>query len=139
MKTYSELITIDSFEDRFKYLSIGGQVGAATFGCYRYLNQVLYASKEWRSFRRDIIIRDCGCDLAHPDHEIPNGLKILIHHINPLTKEDVVNRSSKIFDPENVITTVFSTHQAIHYGDAKLLYECNKLIERKPNDTCPWR
>lgn len=138
MKTYSELVSLPTFEERFRYLSMLGRIGSETFGCHRYLNQVLYGSKEWRSFRQKIIARDEGCDLAHSDYQIPSGSKILIHHINPLTIEDVVNRSSKIFDPENVITTVFDTHQAIHYGDEKLLQK-NKLVIRKPNDTCPWR
>lgn len=139
MRTYSELISIPSYEDRFRYLSLGGRVGADTFGCHRYLNQVLYASPEWRRFRNQIIVRDNGCDLAHLDHEISQfGNKILIHHINPLTIEDIVNRSPSIFDPENVITTVFNTHQAIHYGDEKYL-SFNTFVARKPNDTCPWR
>lgn len=137
-KTYSELISIPSYEDRFRYLSIGGAVGADTFGCHRYLNQILYSSTEWKAFRRQIIIRDNGCDLAHEDHSLPAGSKLLIHHINPLTVEDIINRSPKIFDPENVITTVFDTHQAIHYGNDSFLI-ATAVIDRKPNDTCPWR
>lgn len=137
-KSYSELITFPTYEERFKYLSLSGRVGLDTFGCHRYLNQVLYGSREWKAFRQGIFIRDNGCDLADPDHQIAQGAKALIHHINPLTIEDIVNRSSKIFDPENVITTVFDTHQAIHYGDEKLL-SFTKVIDRKPNDTCPWR
>lgn len=146
IKTYSELITLPSFEERFRYLQLDGQVGKETFGYDRYLNQVLYNSQEWRRFRHEIIIRDNACDLAHEDHEITswrdeNGLihgsKILIHHINPITVDDVVNRRSIVFDPENTITTILSTHNAIHYGDESLLPKAP--IERSKNDICPWR
>lgn len=137
MKTYSELITLPTFKERFEYLKIGGAVGKETFGYDRYLNQILYTSDEWRNFRRDIIIRDNGCDLAYPGFEIPKGIKILIHHINPITVEDVINRDPKIFDPENVIATTLNTHNAIHYGDASLLTLAP--LERSKNDTCPWR
>lgn len=138
MRTYTELISLPTYEERFKYLSIGGRVGSATFGKERYLNQVLYNSSEWRRFRLKIIARDEGCDLAHPDYLIGDRSKIMIHHINPLTVEDLINRDPKIFDPENVITTVFNTHQAIHYGDERFL-KARQLVVRKPNDTCPWR
>lgn len=137
VKTYSELITLPTFKERFEYLKIGGAVGKATFGYDRYLNQILYISDEWKMFRRDIIVRDNGCDLAHPEFEIPKGVKILIHHINPITLEDVLNRDPKIFDPENVIATTLNTHNAIHYGDESLLMLAP--IERSKNDTCPWR
>ena len=146
IRTYSELITLPTFEERFKYLKLGGQVGKETFGYDRYLNQILYNSKEWRSFRDKIIIRDNACDLAYKDHEIPSwrdsngrihGPKILIHHINPITIDDVINRSPIVFDPENVITTILSTHNAIHYSDESLLLKTP--IERTQNDTCPWR
>ena len=137
MKTYSKMIELPSFDERFKYLKIGGSIGAQTFGKNRYLNQILYNSSEWRSFRHQVIIRDNGCDLGDPDRPI-TGTKILIHHIEPLTVEDVVNRDSKIFDLENVVCVSFDTHQAIHYGDDKYLNR-TKVVERKPNDTCPWR
>lgn len=137
MKTYSKLITLPTFEERYEYLKLSGVVGKETFGYDRYLNQILYTSDEWRKFRRDIIIRDDGCDLACPGFDIPEGVKILIHHINPITVEDVLNRDPKIFDPENVITTILNTHNAIHYGDASLLTLAP--IERSKNDTCPWR
>lgn len=137
-KTYTELISFPTYEERFKYLSIGGFVGSSTFGSHRYLNQLLYSSSEWKTFRRQIIIRDNGCDLAHQEHPLPVGAKLLIHHINPITADDIINRSPKIFDPENVITTVFDTHQAIHYGDDSFL-RANTFVNRKPNDTCPWR
>ena len=135
IKTYSELITLQTFEDRFNYLQLRGEVGKSTFGHNRYLNQILYNSPEWRRFRNEIIIRDNGCDLACDGYEIYG--RVLIHHINPITVEDIVNRNPMVFDPENVITTVHSTHNAIHYGDESLLPK--SPIERKQNDTCPWR
>lgn len=135
-RTYSELITIPDYEERFRYLKLPGSVGAETFGYDRYLNQILYRTAEWKRFRRDIILRDNGCDLAHPDYEII-GQRILVHHMNPITAEDVLNRSRKVFDPENVICVSHNTHNAIHYGDENLL--TLSPIERTPNDTCPWR
>lgn len=135
IRTYSELITIPTFEERYRYLRLGGKVGAETFGYDRYLNQILYTSKEWRSFRDDIIIRDDGCDLGCKGFEI-NSL-IIVHHINPITVEDVLNRSSKVFDPNNVICVSHNTHEAIHYGDESLLPLLP--VERYKNDTCPWR
>ena len=115
-KSYSEVIRIPSFVDRYRYLRLFGNVGNDTFGWDRYLNQVLYHSKEWRDFRNKVIIRDNGCDLAHPDRSII-GEKIIIHHINPCVTDD--------------------THKAIHYGDDNLL--AKDPIVRRPNDTCPWK
>ena len=135
IRTYSELITIPTFEERFEYLKLNGSVGLETFGHDRYLNQILYNSPEWRRFRPKIIVRDNGCDLACDGYEIFG--KILIHHINPITAQDILNRNPKVFDPENVITTVHNTHNAIHYGDENLLITAP--IERSRNDTCPWR
>lgn len=135
IKTYSELITLPTFEERFEYLKLDGTVGSETFGYDRYLNQTLYRSAEWKRFRRDIIIRDKGCDLACEGFEIHG--KILIHHIDPITVEDVIRRHPKVFDPENVISTILNTHNAIHYGDAELLVTAP--IERSRFDTCPWR
>lgn len=146
IKSYSELITLPSFEERFRYLQLDGQVGKETFGYDRYLNQMLYNSQEWRRLRDKIIIRDNACDLAHENHEIPSwrdengkrhGPKILIHHINPISMEDIVNRRPIVFDPENMITTIMATHNAIHYSDESLLPK--DPIERTQNDTCPWR
>ena len=134
IRTYSELITIPTFEERFEYLKLNGSVGLETFGHDRYLNQILYNSPEWRRFRPEIIVRDNGCDLACEGYEIFG--KILIHHINPITAKDILNRNPKVFDPENVITTVHNTHNAIHYGDENLLITAP--IERSRNDTCPW-
>lgn len=135
IKTYSELITIPSFIDRFNYLKLGGLVGQETFGFDRYLNQTLYTSNEWKRFRRDIIIRDNGLDLACDGYEI--GGKIIVHHIDPLTIQDIIRRDPKIFDPENVICVSMNTHNAIHYGDESLLF--TEPIVRTKNDTCPWR
>ena len=135
IKTYSELITIPTFEERFEYLKLDGQVGVETFGFNRYLNQVFYKSDEWLSIRDDIITRDNGCDLGMEGYEIYG--RILIHHINPITKDDIIQRSRILLDPENLITTVKRTHDAIHYGDSNLLMRAP--IERRKNDTCPWR
>ena len=110
-------------------------IGDETFGYDRYLNQILYQSSEWRRFRRNIVIRDNGCDLATPGYEIQG--KILIHHINPITLRDIEQRDPKVFDPENVISTSLLTHNAIHYGDESILI--TEPIERRPNDTCPWK
>ena len=137
MKTYKEAIQFKYFEDRFKYLMIGGVVGDQTFGGHRQLNQVLYSSAEWKNFRRDIIIRDNGCDLAHLEYPI-EGRRLLIHHINPITVEQVIRRDPLIFDPDNVICVSHQTHEALHYRDERYL---KTLVynERRPNDTTPWR
>lgn len=135
MKSYSELIRIPSFEERFRYLKINGIVGEETFGCDRYLNQIFYKSEEWKRIRRRVIIRDNGCDLAWKEYEI-KGI-IIIHHINPITKEDILNKSSKLFDLENLICTSVNTHKAIHYGNEEMLPK--KIVERTMNDTCPWK
>lgn len=135
IKTYSTLIQFLTFEERFEYLKLKGRVGAITFGGHRELNQTFYRSDDWLSFRNDVIIRDGGCDLGDPDRPIHG--KIYIHHLNPLTVDDILHRSSALFDLENVICTSFKTHQAIHYGDASLLPSI--IVERTPNDTCPWR
>lgn len=135
IKTYSELITLPTFEERYEYLRIGGRVGEETFGFDRYLNQTFYKSKEWLSIRDQVIARDNGCDLGIPGREIHG--RILIHHMNPITVEDILNRSDLLLNPEYLICTVKNTHDAIHYGDENLL---NKdPIERTKNDTCPWR
>lgn len=135
IKTYSELITIPTFVDRFRYLKLDGQVGIGTFDHDRFMNQELYQSMKWRRFRRGIIIRDGGCDLAHEDYLLDKW--IIIHHLNPLTIEDIRRQDPKIFDPENVVCTCRRTHNAIHYGDEHLLM--TEPVERTPFDTCPWR
>ena len=135
IKTYSELITIPTFEERFEYLQLKGSVGKDTFGYDRHLNQVLYRSPEWKRLRNQIIIRDCGCDLACEGYDIHS--KVLIHHLNPITVEDVLARSRKVFDPDNLVCVSHNTHNAIHYGDMDLLI--TGPIIRTKNDTCPWR
>lgn len=134
-KCYSELIKIKNFRERYEYLKLGGRIGEETFGYNRYLNQQLYKSLEWKRTRDQIIIRDTGCDLAHFDRPIPG--KIIVHHINPISKEDIINRSYRLFDEENLVCVSHITHEAIHYGDSKLLIE--EYTPRRPNDTCPWR
>ena len=134
-KTYSELCRLDAFRDRYLYLKLSGSVGESTFGFDRYLNQLLYKSDEWKQCRRDIIIRDNGCDLGCKGFDIHG--KILVHHINPITIEDIINRNPKVFDPENLITTTHNTHLAMHYGDEDLLVQ--NLVERSKNDMCPWK
>lgn len=136
IRTYSELIKLSTFEERYEYLRLGGKVGEETFGFDRYLNQIFYKSPEWLKVRNLVILRDCGCDLGITDYEI--GGKILIHHMNPITVEDIVNRSDFLLNPEYLICTSKNTHDAIHYGDRNLLYNTIP-IERSKNDTCPWR
>lgn len=136
MKTYTELISIPDFMDRFRYLQLSGSVGEDTFGYDRYLNQQFYTSPTWRRLRREIIARDFGCDLAHPDFEI--GGKIVIHHLNPITKSDVLQHSDNLLNPEFLVCVSDNTHKAIHYGDESLLAEYT-LVIRRPNDMIPWR
>ena len=134
-KRYSELIQIPSFEERYEYLKIGGKVGERTFGADRYLNQLLYTSKFWMTeVRPKIIVRDNACDMAHPLYDL-HGF-IIIHHINPITKEDIINRSPLLFDPENLVVVSKATHLAIHYSDKNLLPRLD--VERKPGDTKLW-
>ena len=137
IRTYSELIKLPTFKERYEYLRLGGKVGEETFGFDRYLNQIFYTSDEWRSLRNHIITRDNGCDLAMPGREISEGVKILIHHMNPITVDDILNRSDFLLNPEYLICTIKNTHDAIHYGNSDLLYK--DPIVRFKNDTCPWR
>ena len=135
IRTYSELIKYKTFIERYNYLKLGGAIGIDTFGFDRYLNQVFYNCDEWKQTRKDIIIRDNGCDLAMVGHDIQKY--ILVHHLNPMTVEDVKNRNPMLFDPEFLVTTVLRTHNAIHYGTDDSIFK--GLVERKPNDTTPWR
>lgn len=135
IKTYSQLIRLPTFEDRFEYLKLKGSVGKDTFGHDRYLNQIFYSSMEWRRLRDEIIIRDNGCDLGVEGREI--GGKVYIHHLNPLGANDILTHSEYLVNPEYLICVSFETHNAIHYGDINLLPR--DPIERKRNDTCPWR
>lgn len=136
MKTrcYTELRQLPTFDERFEYLRLGGQVANETFGFDRWINQRFYKSPEWRKVRNDVILRDEGRDLGVEGYELQNG--IYIHHMNPMLPKDIVDASEWILNPEYLICVSFNTHQAIHYGDKSLL---PKLIERKPNDTCPWK
>ena len=137
IRTYSELITLETFEERFLYLKLDGSIGEDTFGFDRYLNQLFYRSPEWKQVRNFVITRDMGCDLAIPDHEIMNQ-QILIHHMNPLTKEDIINKSDYLLNPEYLICTTKKTHNAIHYGDERILDQIVPIVRTK-NDQCPWR
>lgn len=136
IKTYSELITLPTFRDRYRYLRLKGQVGRDTFGHDRYINQILYQRHpKWKSVRDQVIIRDNGCDLGVEGYEIHG--KIIVHHMNPITMDDIENESDFLFDPEFLICTTHNTHNAIHYGDEDLLIA--EPIIRTKNDTCPWR
>lgn len=146
-KSYSEMLKYRTFEDRFKFLQLHGRVSELTFGNNRYLNQALYHDPEWRRFKDDIIIRDNACDLAIEDRPITKILQgeklvrsdlLIVHHINPITVDDVINRAYKVLDPENVVCCKLSTHNGIHYG-SNLPVECSTYAIREPNDTIPWR
>ena len=135
IRTYSELITLPTFEERFKYLQLNGSVAKDTFGFDRYINQNFYRSAEWKRVRDFVILRDNGCDLADEGHVIYG--KIIIHHMNPITVRDITSVSDYLMNPEYLICTTHSTHNAIHYGDESLLPMLP--TERRKNDTCPWR
>lgn len=135
IRTYSELLKFKTFEDRYNYLRLDGMVCKETFGFDRYLNQNFYKSNEWLSVRDFVIIRDNGCDLGVEGYEIHG--KILIHHMNPILKKDLEEKSDYLLNPEYLISTTHSTHNAIHYGDGDLL-SCNPVLRIK-NDTCPWK
>jgi hypothetical protein len=134
IKSYRELVRLETFEDRLKYLMLHGRVGATTFGFDRHINQAFYTSYEWKRARDHVISRDNGCDLGVPGYEIYGSL--LIHHINPMVADDIVHGEESIFDPNNLITTTNKTHNAIHFSDMSLI---NKpFVERKPGDTRLW-
>ena len=135
MRTYSELIKLPTFEERFRYLKINGEIGLETFGSRRYLNQKFYNSDEWKQVKKQIIIRDQGWDLGIKGRSIGGG--IYVHHIEPITLDDLINKSRALLDPENLICTGLITHNAIHYGDETILI--SDPVERTPFDTCPWR
>jgi hypothetical protein len=136
--TYLEMMEIPDFESRVEYLFLNGRVGEKTFGPRRYLNQEFYRSRIWRDFRRRIIMRDQGCDLAHPDYPIQEHDKFLIHHLNPITLDDILNNRACVLDPNNCVLVSFITHEAIHFGDMSII-KAHQPIERIPNDTIPWR
>ena len=135
MRTYTELSKLSSFKDRFNYLRLDGTVGEETFGFDRYMNQIFYKSREWAGVRRQVIIRDNGCDLGCEGYEIHG--KILIHHMNPISLNDIRYRTDLLLNPDYLISTTLQTHNAMHYGDDSLLPELP--VERTPNDTCPWK
>lgn len=135
IRTYSELVSLPSYLDRYKYLKIGSKVGVATFGFNRYLNQLFYQSSAWKRVRDQVIIRDDGCDLAHADYPIAG--RIYIHHLNPIQIDDLEDFNPDVLDPNNLVCVSFDTHQAIHYGDESLLPK--DPIERFENDQIPWR
>lgn len=137
IRTYSELITLPTFLDRYEYLRLSGKVGHETFGFDRWLNQMFYKDPDWLRVRDKVIVRDNGCDLGILEHEIPEGVKILVHHMNPVSKEDILLRTKYLLDPEFLISTIHNTHQAIHYGDSSLLI--TEPIVRSRHDTCPWK
>ena len=135
IRTYSELITLPTFEERYRYLQLNGKIGEVTFGSHRYLYESFLKSGLWLSIRDEVILRDCGCDLAMPDREIQG--RIIVHHMNPVTVYDLVNKTDILLNPEYMISTSHITHEAITYGDEGLLIK--DPIERRKNDTCPWR
>lgn len=135
IRTYSELIKLPTFLERYRYLRLGGKVGEDTFGFDRWFNQVFYKSDEWLKVRDEVIVRDGGCDLGMPDREIKS--RILVHHMNPITQEDIIRRTDILLNPEFLICTFKITHDAIHYGDESLLMP--DPIVRTKYDTCPWR
>lgn len=136
IRTYSELSKLKTFRERYEYLKLDGTVGEETFGFDRYINQMFYKSEEWKRIRNYVITRDNGCDLGIQDRKIIDSV-ILVHHMNPITKEDIINKNEILLDPEYLITTIKPTHDAIHYGDESLLTE--DLVIRSKNDTCPWK
>ena len=135
IRTYEELSRLKTFEERFEYLKLNGEVGKDTFGFDRIFNQIFYKSKEWRSVRNQVIIRDNGCDLGLEGHDIYG--KIIIHHMNPISIKDIENNSEFLLNPDYLICTSHNTHNAIHYSDESLLFQTP--AERCMNDTCPWR
>lgn len=140
IRTYSELVRFPDIINRFRYLELGGVVGEDTFGFDRYMNQAFYRSREWHNIRNEVIIRDDGCDLGVPGMKIRGH--IFVHHMNPMSPDDIKESSDFLLNPEYLICCSFDVHQAIHYGSEQMLHEClgmNNPVERYPNDTCPWR
>lgn len=135
IRTYNDLILLPTFEERFEYLKLSGKVGEETFGFDRWINQKFYRSAEWKHIRDRVILRDCGCDLGIPGREIYD--KILIHHMNPISKQDILDRADILLNPMYLISVTKRTHDAIHYSDDSILFK--DVIERSRNDTCPWR
>lgn len=153
IRSYTELSKLKTFKERFEYLRLDGTIGIETFGFDRFLNQVFYRSDAWKRVRRDVIVRDKACDLGIDGYEIcPADIrekypdkaslllrKIIVHHMNPISEQDIYKRSADILNPEYLITVSLLTHNAIHYGSEDLLYKYTEPVERKPNDTFEWR
>lgn len=137
IRTYSELITLPTFKERFEYCKLGGRVGEPTFGFDRYLYEEFLKSDEWLELRDEVIIRDNACDLAMPDREIKGKSRIIVHHLNPIRKEDILQRTKFLLDPRYLISTIKNTHDAIHYSDESILIK--DPVIRTRNDTCPWK
>lgn len=137
IRTYSELIKFPTFEERYRYLKLDGRVGEDTFGFDRYLNQIFYKTPEWLALRDYVIVRDNGCDLGLEGYDIIKPLPIYVHHMNPITKEDILERSDFLLNPDYLICTTYNTHKAIHYGDLRMATMGFSM--RTPNDTCPWK
>lgn len=138
IRTYTELMEIPDYLDRYRYLKIGGKIGEETFGADRWFNQRFYLSNEWKDIRREVMLRDLGCDLADPDHEMFRDDVVVIHHMNPIMLKDIREHTDFLLDPEYLITCSKNTHNAIHYGDESLILPPTFVV-RRANDTCPWR
>lgn len=141
-KSYRELQKLSTFKERYEYLKLNGQVAEETFGSKRFLNQVLYSSPEWKRLRNKVIVRDNGCDLGIAGRELNSDSKslrdkVIVHHINPITVDDIIRGNPLVFDMDNLITVSHMTHEAIHYGNSDLLVD--DYVERTENDTCPWK
>ena len=136
LRNYTELSKLKTFEDRFRYLLLDGSVSQDTFGFDRWMNQIFYRSSQWKRIRDKVIIRDNSCDLGIDGHDIYG--KVLVHHMNPVTKEEIMSGSMSLLDPEYLISVSMDTHNAIHYGDLSYLKRFS-VAERMPNDTCPWK
>lgn len=140
IRTYSELIQLPTYEERFNYLKLNGVIGQDTFGALssRWMNQQFYKSREWQDIKRSIIIRDNACDMGLLNYEIPNATKILVHHMNPITEEDILEHTDFLVDPEYLICVSFDTHNAIHFGDINVSRIARDPVQRRPGDQCPW-
>ena len=140
IRTYTELIQLPTFQERFDYLNLNGIIGEDTFGNYsrRWMNQTFYRSKEWERIKNYVISRDGGCDMALPQYQIPDSVKLVVHHMNPIDEEDIQYRTEFLTDPEYLICVSFETHNAIHFGDINVARISKDPVVRRPNDQCPW-
>lgn len=140
IRTYTELCQFQTFEERFNYLKLDGMIGEETFGALssRWLNQTFYRSHEWQMIKREVIIRDNACDMGLEMYEIPNHVKMIVHHMNPITEDDIINHTPFLLDPEFLICVSYETHNAIHFGDLNVARIAKDPAARQPNDQCPW-